>query len=257
MEKVFITGRGLVTPLGNGLAANEQALRDGSSGVVRVPEFVDHQLESLVGGLADENPPTTLIDRKTLRFCPPTGVMSVAAVSEALAEAGIALEEVPHLRIAVTHGAVADDNRTVMMCGKVAREAYYTVTAVVVEAHLVGHEVDLAGLRTPRAVTPQAVLPRCRQCLLPRPLRRRTRSLRRRGSGTAMRRRLRQKQTRKEPDNRYDRHDTAHASKLFLSLSHDPPGRASGAGSEADSPDRGYFTQFLYSKSPLRNSGSI
>ena len=162
--------------------------------------------------------------------------------------------EKAHLRIAVTHGAVADDNRTVMMCGKVAREADYTVTAVVVGAHLVGHEVDLAGLRTPRAVTPQTVLPRCRQCLLPRPLRRRARSLRRRGSGTAMRRRLRQKQTRKKPDNRYD---TAHASKLFLSLSHDPPGRASGAGSEADSPNRGYFTQFLYSKSPLRNSGSI
>ena len=81
--------------------------------------------------------------------------------------------------------------------------------------------------------------------------------VRRRGSGTAMRRRLRQKQTRKEPDNRYDRHDTAHASKLFLSLSHDPPGRASGAGSEADSPYRCYYTQFLYSNSPLLNSGSI
>ena len=113
MEKVFITGRGLVTPLGNGLAANEQALRDGSSGVVRVPEFVDHQLESLVGGLADENPPTTLIDRKTLRFCPPTGVMSVAAVSEALAEAGIALEEVPHLRIAVIGGVAGSNYREV------------------------------------------------------------------------------------------------------------------------------------------------
>ena len=42
MEKVFITGRGLVTPLGNGLAANEAALRSGASGIVRVPEFIEN-----------------------------------------------------------------------------------------------------------------------------------------------------------------------------------------------------------------------
>ena len=33
MERVFITGRGLVTPLGNSLEVNEAALRSGASGV--------------------------------------------------------------------------------------------------------------------------------------------------------------------------------------------------------------------------------
>lgn len=113
MGKAFVTGRGLVTPLGTGLAANERALRDGRSGIVRVDEFVSHQLESLVGGQADENPPTSLIDRKTLRFCPATGVMSVAAVSEALAEAGIAPEEIPQLRIAVIGGVAGSNYREV------------------------------------------------------------------------------------------------------------------------------------------------
>ena len=53
MEKVFITGRGLITPLGNGLAANEAALRSGKSGISVVPEFVEKRLTSIVGGIPD------------------------------------------------------------------------------------------------------------------------------------------------------------------------------------------------------------
>lgn len=113
MEKVFITGRGLITPLGNGLAVNEAALRSGRSGITRFSEFIDYKLESLVGGVPDHQPATTLIDRKNARFCPPTGTMSVVAVEEALAEAGITLEEVPHLRIAVIGGVAGSNYREV------------------------------------------------------------------------------------------------------------------------------------------------
>ena len=42
MEKVFITGRGLITPLGNGLVANEAALRSGKSGIVFSPDYQEN-----------------------------------------------------------------------------------------------------------------------------------------------------------------------------------------------------------------------
>ena len=113
MERAFITGRGLVTPLGNTLAVNEEALRSGRSGVVAVPEFIEHKLESQVGGMVDENLETPLIDRKTRRFCPPVGVMSVVAVTEALAEAGIPLEEVRNHRIALIGGVAGSNYREV------------------------------------------------------------------------------------------------------------------------------------------------
>ncbi len=113
MDKVFITGRGLITPLGNGLAANEAALRSGKSGIIRYADFEEHNFGSLVGGLADENPPTELLDRKTIRFCPPTGVMSVVAVQEALNEAGISLEEARKLKIAVIGGVAGSNYREV------------------------------------------------------------------------------------------------------------------------------------------------
>jgi len=104
MEKVFITGRGLVTPIGDNLAENEAALRSGKSGIRRVQSFVDYGLDSQVGGIPNMNIETPLVDRKRLRFCPPVAVMSVQAVAEAFAEAGIALESVRGKRIAVITG---------------------------------------------------------------------------------------------------------------------------------------------------------
>ncbi|MBQ4335572.1 MAG: beta-ketoacyl-[Lentisphaeria bacterium] len=114
MEKVFITGRGLVTPLGNGLAVNEAALRSGASGIVQVPEFIEQGLDSIVGGMSDENPPLgDLVDRKKMRYCPPVAAMSVYAVNEALNEAGISREALAGYRVALIGGTATGYNREV------------------------------------------------------------------------------------------------------------------------------------------------
>ncbi|MBO7152697.1 MAG: beta-ketoacyl-[acyl-carrier-protein] synthase family protein [Lentisphaeria bacterium] len=105
MERVFITGRGLVTPLGDGLKANEEALRSGRSGISNIQGMIDTQLTSQVGGMPNYTPDVQdIIDRKALRFCPPVAVMAVAAAHEALTEAGISKEDIPNLRIAVVGG---------------------------------------------------------------------------------------------------------------------------------------------------------
>ncbi len=104
MERVFITGRGMVTPIGDTLAENEAALRSGKCGITRVPEFIEHELESLVGGTPNQNIETPLLDRKRLRFCPPAALMSVVAAAEAFSEAGFSTDELPHHRIALVGG---------------------------------------------------------------------------------------------------------------------------------------------------------
>ena len=111
MERVFVTGRGLLTPLGSSVSANEAALRSGKSGITKIQSFVDVCLDSQVGGMADHDPQVDLIDRKTKRFCPPVGVMSVAAACEAFKEAGIALEDIPDMRIALVGGQAASNSR--------------------------------------------------------------------------------------------------------------------------------------------------
>jgi 3-oxoacyl-[acyl-carrier-protein] synthase-1 len=101
---VAITGRGLITPLGNGLGENELKLRKGQSGVVFVQEWKDMHLESCVAGLADNDPECPLIDKKIARFTTPNGKMALAAVYEALQEARIAPDEIKGKRVAVILG---------------------------------------------------------------------------------------------------------------------------------------------------------
>ena len=110
MERVFITGRGLVTPIGDNLAANEAALRAGKSGTSRIQEFIDHGLDSQVGGMPNQAIETPLVDRKRLRYCPPTAVMSIVAAEQAFTEAGFSLEELAGKRIALVGGTASANN---------------------------------------------------------------------------------------------------------------------------------------------------
>lgn len=130
MGKVFITGRGLLTPLGRGLAENEAALRSGKSGIVSIPDFVEHKLDSQIGGMPDMNPETPLLDRKTKRFCPPVGSMSVVAAAEAFAEAGIALEDIPSLNLALVGGQASNNSLEVYQHAQSYCDRNYNLRAV-------------------------------------------------------------------------------------------------------------------------------
>ena len=110
MERAFITGRGLVTPLGDNLAENEAALRSGKSGITRIPSFVEFGLDSQVGGMPNMHIETPLVDRKRLRFCPPAALMSVVAAAEAFTEAGFAIEELGNYRIALVGGTAGSNH---------------------------------------------------------------------------------------------------------------------------------------------------
>jgi len=134
---VAVTGRGLVTPLGIGLAANEAALRAGRSGIVFMPEWRDRGLESQVAGVADENPPSALLDAKNSRFTTPNARMAVAAAEEALAEARLPIAEVRGKRIAVilgsagsTHEQIYEGGRTITESGRTKKLTPFTVPRV-------------------------------------------------------------------------------------------------------------------------------
>ena len=104
MKRVFITGRGVISPLGCGRAVNEKALREGKSGIVFTPKWAEHGLTSCVAGLVDMNVESQLLDRKRRRFMADNSVMAVLAVDEALAEAGLTLDYIAGKRIAVISG---------------------------------------------------------------------------------------------------------------------------------------------------------
>jgi len=110
MSNIVITGRGVVTPLGNGLAANEAALRAGRSGIIFNQEWADLGMTSHVYGKADEEQlDCPLLDRKTRRFTSPNSVMAVAAAWEAINEAGLTLEDLRRYRVAVIGGCAGSN----------------------------------------------------------------------------------------------------------------------------------------------------
>ena len=104
MKKVFITGRGLITPLGYGKAVNTKALREGKSGVVFLPHWAEIGLLSCVAGAVDIKAESEHLDRKRKRFMANNSIMAVLAVEEALAEANLTPEYIAGKRIAVISG---------------------------------------------------------------------------------------------------------------------------------------------------------
>ena len=103
-RKVFITGRGLVTPLGNGLAANLEALRAGRTGTVLMQEWVEKGLDVCVAGESDRMVNCPMFTVKNVRFMAPNARMAAAAAYEAFVEAGLPPEDLPERRIAMING---------------------------------------------------------------------------------------------------------------------------------------------------------
>lgn len=103
-KKVVITGRGLVTPIGFGVQENIDALKNGKSGIVFLPEWQEAGLESNVGGKVSYEYDCPLFDRKKLRFMPENAKMAVAAAYEAITEAGYTPETLPGSEMAIING---------------------------------------------------------------------------------------------------------------------------------------------------------
>ena len=84
-RRVVITGRGIVSCIGNTMAEVASALREGRTGIQRVKEFADAGLRSEVAGIprAEALP---AVDRKLRRFMPDAALYAYHAASAAIAE---------------------------------------------------------------------------------------------------------------------------------------------------------------------------
>ena len=103
-RRVVITGAGIVSCIGNDLAAVEQSLRAGASGIRAMPQFAEAGLRSQVAG----QPQIDLqerIDRKQLRFMGDAAAYAHVALEQALAQAGLTRAEISHPRTGLIMGS--------------------------------------------------------------------------------------------------------------------------------------------------------
>ncbi|AOZ68808.1 beta-ketoacyl-[acyl-carrier-protein] synthase I [Rhodobacter xanthinilyticus] len=104
MRRVVITGLGIISPIGNNAEEVTASLRAGRSGIVFAPEYAEHGFRSQVKG----QPRIVLedhIDKRNLRFMGPGAAYNFLAMEQAIADAGLAPEDVSNPRTGLVMGS--------------------------------------------------------------------------------------------------------------------------------------------------------
>ena len=133
-KDVVVTGRGLVTPLGVGLDQNEDALRNGRSGITFIPEWKEIGLESCISGQVDPEIDCPLLNKKTRRYMSQNTLSGTVAAYEAITEAGLTIEDIRKTRAAIVlghggsaHKLVYDGASQVEKTGRLKRSSPFVV----------------------------------------------------------------------------------------------------------------------------------
>ncbi|WP_323715516.1 beta-ketoacyl-ACP synthase I [Paracoccus aminovorans] len=134
MRRVVITGLGIVSPIGNNAAEVTDSLRAGRSGIVFAPEYAEYGFRSQVHGM----PQIVLedhVDKRNLRFMGPGAAYNFIAMEQAIADAGLAAEDVSNERTGLVMGSggpstsnLFDAHRIVIEKGAPKRMGPFMVT---------------------------------------------------------------------------------------------------------------------------------
>ena len=134
MRRVVITGLGIVSPIGNNASEVTDSLRVGRSGIVFAPEYAEHGFRSQVHGM----PQIVLedhIDKRNLRFMGAGAAYNFLAMEQAIADAGLAAEDVSNDRTGLVMGSggpstanLFDAHRIVIEKGAPKRMGPFMVT---------------------------------------------------------------------------------------------------------------------------------
>jgi 3-oxoacyl-[acyl-carrier-protein] synthase-1 len=103
-RRVVITGAGIVSCIGNDQQAVTTSLREGKSGIRAMPEFTELGLRSQVAGIPQIDL-DALIDRKLRRFMGDAAAYAYASLKDAIAQSGLAPEQVSNPRTGLIMGS--------------------------------------------------------------------------------------------------------------------------------------------------------
>ncbi|MEM1129952.1 MAG: beta-ketoacyl-ACP synthase I [Pseudomonadota bacterium] len=104
MRRVVITGIGIISPLGNEPATVSESLRTGRSGITFAPEYEEHGFRSRIHGIPNIDL-SAAIDKRQLRFMGGGAAYNFLAMEQAVADSGLAPDEVSHERTGMIMGS--------------------------------------------------------------------------------------------------------------------------------------------------------
>ncbi|MGA9332792.1 MAG: beta-ketoacyl-ACP synthase I [Rudaea sp.] len=121
MRRVVVTGMGIVSCLGNALDTVSAALRELRSGISFIPEYLTRGLRSQIAGVPKIDLDVA-IDRKLKRFMGDAAAYAYVAMRDAIADAGLAIEQITHPRCGVIAGSGGGSARWQIETGDLLRD---------------------------------------------------------------------------------------------------------------------------------------
>ena len=104
MRRVVVTGQGIVSSIGNSLAEVTQSLREGRCGLRFNPVYAERGMRCQVSGKPDLVL-DAVVERRTLRFMGDAAAYAWLAMQQAIAQAGLAPEQVSNPRTGLVAGS--------------------------------------------------------------------------------------------------------------------------------------------------------
>ena len=122
MNRVVVTGMGIVSSLGANKLEVLESLRSAKSGIAFSEKYKEMGLRSHVHGSVPEIDTSEIIDRKMLRFMADAAIYNAVALDEAIKESGLSPEMISHERTGLIMGSGGASNQNVVESADILRD---------------------------------------------------------------------------------------------------------------------------------------
>jgi len=121
MRRVVVTGLGIVSSIGNDQTEVLESLRAGRSGITYSEDYAERGFRSQVHGSVKLDV-AEHVDKKLLRFMGDGAAYNYIAMEQAIADAGLAEDEVSHERTGLIMGSGGPSTKNMLIAFDTARE---------------------------------------------------------------------------------------------------------------------------------------
>jgi 3-oxoacyl-[acyl-carrier-protein] synthase-1 len=122
MNRVVVTGMGIVSSLGSNKSEVLKSLKAAKSGIVFSEKYSEMGLRSHVHGAIAEVDTSGIIDRKMLRFMADAAIFNAIALDEAIKESGLSEEMISNERAGLIMGSGGASNQNIVEAADILRE---------------------------------------------------------------------------------------------------------------------------------------
>ncbi|MGD9543865.1 MAG: beta-ketoacyl-ACP synthase I [Methylocystis sp.] len=120
MRRVVVTGMGIVSSIGNTTQEVIASLREAKSGIVRAEKYAELGFRSQVHGLPSLDP-STVVDRRAMRFHATGTAWNHVAMDQAIADAGLSEAEISNERTGIIMGSGGPSTHTLVEAADITR----------------------------------------------------------------------------------------------------------------------------------------